>query len=354
MRRFVFALLAAFILPLFPPLGLAAEKPVSIGFIYVSPADEAGWSHSHDLARQALAAMPGVTTMYRESVPEGREAEQVIRNLAGKNDIVFTTSFGYMDPTLKVAADFPAVTFLHCSGFKTAPNVSTYFARIYQARFLTGMAAGAMTKSNILGYAAAFPIPEVIRGINAFTLGARSVNPNAEVRVMWTKTWYDEDLEKATTFKLIDEGADVIAQHQDSPAPQIAAQERGVYSVGYHTDMSAFAPEAHLVAAVWNWTPFYMDVLAKVRAGVWKTTQVWPGMESGIVGISDFGPMVPQEVKDAILQRKDAITKGEYAVFSGPVTDQNGKIRVQEGEVADDEMLLKMNWYVQGVTGVSQ
>lgn len=353
MERFVFLLLSAVILPLFPLSAFAANKPVTLGFVYVSPANEASWAHSHDLARQALAAMPGVKTMYKESVPEGHDAEEAIRKMARKGcDIVFTTSFGYMDPTIKVAKEFPDVTFLHCSGFKTAPNVSTYFARIYQARFLIGMAAGAMTKKNVIGYAAAFPIPEVIRGINAFTLGTRSVNPDATVNVMWTLTWYDETKKKNTVLQLIDAGADVIAQHRDSPAPQQATEERGVYSVGFHTDMNRLAPNAHLVAAVWNWTPFYTDVLEKVRDGTWKTSQHWPGLESGIVGLSDFGPMVPQDVRGRILERKDAIMRGKFAVFTGPIADQNGRIRIKEGERASDKELLDINWFVRGVTGV--
>ncbi len=350
LRLAVILSLAAILL--LPGLAFTAERPVSIGFVYISPADEAGWSYSHDLARRELAKLPGVTTSFAASVPEGREAENVIREMARKGcDIIFTTSFGYMDPTIKIAGEFPNTPFLHCSGFKTAPNVSTYFGRVYQARFLTGMVAGAMTKKGLLGYVAAFPIPEVIRGINAFTLGARSVNPDAQVRVAWTKTWYDEAKEKDTALQLIDEGADVIAQHQDSPAAQRAAEERGVYGVGYHTDMSAFAPHAHLVSAIWNWVPFYMDVVAKVRAGVWHSSELWPGLESGIVDISAFGPMVPQDVRRKVLERRDAMIAGKAFVFSGPVADQNGKIRIREGEKPDDHALLGMNWFVAGVIG---
>ncbi|SBV99466.1 Purine-binding protein BAB2_0673 [uncultured delta proteobacterium] len=351
MRSFAAALLAAAVCILFPVTAPAAEKPVTVGFVYISPAGEVGWSHSHDLARRALAAMPGVTAVFKENVPEGREAEQAIREMAQQGcDIIFTTSFGYMDPTLTVAKEFPAVTFLHCSGFKTAPNVSTYFGRVYQVRFLTGMVAGAMTKSNIIGYAAAYPIPEVIRGINAFTLGAQAVNPKVEVRVVWTKTWYDEAKERDAAMSLITGGADVVAQHQDSPAAQQAAEARGVYSVGYHTDMSAFAPKAHLVAAVWNWVPFYKDVLAKVRKGEWRSSDSWPGLESGVVGLSPFGPMVPQAVRDKVLTCRDAIARGAMTVFTGPILDQNGKIRIKAGEKADDATLLNMNWFVLGVT----
>jgi basic membrane protein A len=229
---------------------------MQVGFVYVSPIGDAGWSYAHDQGRLAVEAMDGVSTAYVEAVQEGPDSERVILNMARKGyDVIFATSFGYMDPMLKVAKQFPKVTFMHCSGFKSAPNMGNYFGRMYQARYLTGMVAGAMTKSNILGYAAAFPIPEVIRGINAFALGAQSVNPKAQVRVVWTKTWYDPATEKEAAKSLLDVGADVIAQHQDSPGPQEAAQEKGVYSIGYNSDMSAFAPKAHMTAPIWNWVP---------------------------------------------------------------------------------------------------
>lgn len=335
----------------------AAEKdrPLKIGFVYVSPANEAGWSYSHDQGRKALAALPGITTFYAESVPEGADSERTILQMARKGyDIIFTTSFGYMDATLKVAQQYPKITFLHCSGFKTAPNMSNYFGRMYQARYLSGMVAGSMTKSNIIGYVAAFPIPEVIRGINAFTLGVREVNPKAEVRVVWTKTWYDPATEKQAGKSLLDVGADVLAQHQDSPGPQEAAQERGAYSVGYNTDMSSFAPKAHLVAAVWNWTPFYLDVVKQVRAGTWKSGSFWPGLESGIVGLSPYGDMVPQSLRDRVDARKQEIIDGKYVVFAGPVKDQSGKERIAAGTTPADKELLNMNWFVQGVVGTLQ
>ena len=216
-----------------------AQKDMKVGFVYVSPVGDAGWSFAHDQGRLALEAMDGVTTSFVEAVSEGPDSERVMLNMARKGyDLVFATSFGYMDPMLKVAKKFPKTTFMHCSGYKTAANMGNYFARMYQARYLSGMVAGAMTKANVLGYVAAFPIPEVIRGINAFALGAQAVNPKAEVRVVWTKTWYDPATEKEAAKSLLDIGADVIAQHQDSPGPQEAAQERGVYSVGYNTDMN--------------------------------------------------------------------------------------------------------------------
>ncbi len=281
--------------------GSFAAKEMKVGFVYVSPIGDAGYSYAHDVGRQAVEAMDGVTTSYVESVPEGPDSERVILNMARKGyDVIFATSFGYMDPMLKVAKQFPKVAFLHCSGFKMADNMSNYFGRIYQARYLSGIVAGSMTKSNVIGYAAAFPIPEVIRGINAFTLGAQSVNPDVTVRVVWTKTWYDPAMEKEAAKSLLDVGADVIAQHQDSPGPQEAAQEKGVYSIGYNSDMSAFAPKSHMTAPVWNWGPYYTKVVEQVRKGTWKAESAWPGLKEGIVDLSPFGAMVPQDVQDKV------------------------------------------------------
>ena len=328
------------------------KKEIKIGFVYISPVGNAGWSYAHDLARQALAKQPGISTYYMESVPEGADAERVILNMARRGyDIIITTSFGYMDPTIKVARQFPKTVFLHCSGYKTAANVSNYFGRMYQSRYLTGMVAGSMTKKNEIGYVAAFPIPEVIRGINAFTLGVRAVNPNAKVRVVWTKTWYDPAKEKDAALSLMDVGVDVVTQHQDSPGVQEAAQERKVYSVGYNTDMSAFAPDVQLTSAIWNWTPFYLDVVEQVRSGTWKSGSFWPGLETGIVDIAPYGKMVPQSVRDTVDARKKEIAEGKFVVFSGPVKDQSGKVRIAAGAAPGDTELLSLDWFVEGVIG---
>ncbi|MBZ4686300.1 MAG: hypothetical protein JG774_2045 [Desulfomicrobiaceae bacterium] len=330
----------------------AWAKDFQVGFVYVSPVGDAGYSYAHDQGRKAVEAMEGVTTSFVESVPEGQDAERVITTMARKGyDMIFSTSFGYMDPTLKVAKQFSDVKFLHCSGYKTAPNMANYFGRMYQARYLTGMVAGAMTKSNLLGYVAAFPIPEVIRGINAFALGAQAMNPKAEVRVVWTKTWYDPAREKEAAKSLLDAGCDVIAQHQDSPAPQEAAQERGVYSVGYNSDMAKFAPKAHLTAAVWNWAPFYTEMVRQAQAGTWKADSYWWGMDKGVVDIAPFGPMVPEEVRAKVQAAKEAIGKGENPVFVGPIADQKGVERVPAGKALSDAELLSMNWFVRGVVG---
>ncbi len=335
--------------------GNLTAKEMKVGFVYVSPIGDAGWSYAHDNGRKAVEELEGVTTSYVEAVAEGPDSERVIQNMARKNyDVIFATSFGYMDPMLKVAKQFPKTVFMHCSGFKMSENMGNYFGRMYQARYLSGMVAGAMTKSNIIGYAAAFPIPEVIRGINAFTLGAQAVNPKATVRVVWTKTWYDPATEKEAAKSLLDVGADVIAQHQDSPGPQEAAQEKGVYSVGYNSDMSAFAPKAHLTAPVWNWGPYYQSVVKGVKDGTWKAEAAWPGMDSGIVDLAPFGPMVPKEVQDMVTAKKAEIISGKAKVFVGPIKDQEGKVKIAEGSTADDKTLLGMTWFVEGVIGTTK
>lgn len=334
------------------PVHARAEtaQPLKIGFIYSGPVGEAGWSYSHDLARRELGRNPANTMFIAESIPFDEDAERVIRTMSENGcDIIATTSFGYMDATLKVAADYPKTTYLHCSGYMTAENVSNYFGRMYQARYLTGLVAGGMTKSNIIGFVAAFPIPEVVRAVNAFTVGVRESNPQAEVHVLWTRTWYDPALEKESAEKLIERGADVIAQHQDSPAAQMAAQEKGVYSVGYHSDMSAFAPDAHLVAAIWNWTDFYTHVAEEVRAGTWHSGSFWPGLESGIVGLSPFGPMVPEALAKKTLARRDEIASGKLSLARGPLFDNTGTLRLESDTTLTDKDLREMDWFVKGV-----
>lgn len=332
-----------------------AAKDMKVGFVYVSPIGDAGYSYAHDLGRQAIENLDGVTTSYVEAVAEGPDSERVMLNMARKGyDIVFGTSFGYMDSMLKVAKKFPKVTFMHCSGFKSAENMGNYFGRMYQARYLSGVVAGSMTKTNVLGYVAAFPIPEVIRGINAFTLGAQSVNPDVTVRVVWTKTWYDPATEKEGAKSLLDVGADVIAQHQDSPGPQEAAEERGVYSVGYNSDMSSFAPKAHLTAAVWNWAPYYRSVVEAVQSGTWKSGSAWPGLDKGIVDLAPFGAMVSGDIQKKVEILKKEIAEGRKKVFAGPIKDQKGEVKIAADSAATDEELLGMTWFVEGVVGTTE
>lgn len=326
-------------------------KDMKVGFVYVTPIGDGGWSYAHNQGRLEIEKMDGVKTSFVEAVKEGPDSERVILNMARKDyDLIFATSFGYMDPMLKVAKQFPKTTFMHCSGFKMADNMGTYFGRMYQARYLSGMVAGSMTKSNIMGYVAAFPIPEVIRGINAFTLGAQSVNPDVTVRVVWTKTWYDPATEKEAAKSLLDVGADVIAQHQDSPGPQEAAEEKGVYSVGYNSDMSKFAPKAHLTAPIFNWAPIYTNAVKQLQAGEWKSESIWSGLEAGVVDLAPMGAMVPKDVQDKVMAKKKAIIGGEK-VFVGPIKDQGGNEKVAAGQAMADGDMLGMTWFVQGVVG---
>jgi basic membrane protein A len=351
----VIAIFAVFLTALMTTPGAHALKPqakIKAAFIYVSPVGDAGWTFAHDNARNATQkALPYVETAFTESVPEGADAERVINQYVRRGyNLIFTTSFGYMDPTINVAKRNPNVVFMHCSGFKTANNVGTYFGRMYQPRYLTGIVAGKMTKSNVVGYVAAHPIPEVIRGINAFTLGVRSVNPKAKVHVVWTQTWYDPAKEREAAESLLDVKADVIAQHQDSPGPQQAAEKRGHYSIGYNTNMSSFAPKAHLTAPVWDWSVVYKKVAEQVHKGTWKSGQYWGGLKDGVVDLAPFGPMVPKAVQDLVNQKKAAMKAGKFDVFEGPVKDQSGKVRVASGRMSDKDM-LSMSFFVEGVVG---
>jgi len=329
-----------------------AGQPVKAAFIYVSPVTDAGWTRSHDDGRKAMAQLPYVETTFRASVPETSDVESVLNDLVRQGcNVIFTTSYGFRDATLRAAKRNPDAIFLHCSGSQTSKNAGTYFGHMYQPRYVSGIVAGRMTKSNRLGFVAAYPIPEVIRGINAFTLGVRAVNPQAKVHVVWTQTWFDPVQERAAAEKLLDLGADVIAQHQDSTGPQQAAEARGRYSIGYNTDMSAHAPKAHLTAAVWNWGIYYRQVAEQVHRGTWKPEQYWGTMATGIVGLSPYGPMVPQRVRDEADAAKAKILSGTWDVFHGPILDQGGQVRVAEGAKMSDAELLAMNWFVDGVVG---
>ncbi len=330
-----------------------AEK-LKIGFVYVSPIGDAGWTYQHNLGREALQKQLGdkVTTAFVESVPEGADAERVIRQYAAKGyDLIFTTSFGYMNPTIKVAKRFPKVAFEHATGYKRAKNVSTYLARFYEGRYLTGIVAGKMTKSNVIGYVAAFPIPEVVRGINAFTRGLRSVNPKAEVRVVWVSSWYDPGKEREAAETLIAQGADVITQHTDSTAPVQTAQDRGVYAIGYHSDMSKYGPKAHLTATTHHWGRYYVAKAKEVISGTWKSSDVWGGIKQGMIKLAPFGPAVPDEVKKLVAAAEAKIASDALHPFAGPVKDQKGVVRVAKGTVMSDADMLAFNWYVEGVTG---
>jgi len=331
-----------------------AEEKLKVGFVYISPIGDAGWTYQHDLGRLELEKNLGdkIETKFIDSVPEGPEAERVIRNLAKDgHDLIFTTSFGYMNPTLKVAKMFPKIKFEHSTGYKTAKNVGTYMCRFYEARYLSGIIAGEMTESNTLGYVAAFPIPEVIRGINAFTLGAKSVNPDIEVKVIWVNSWFDPGKEREASEALITQGADVLTHHTDSTAPTMTAQEKGVYAIAYHSDMAKYGPDAHLTAATHVYGDFYTRTTQAVLDNNWEVETVWSGIKEGSIKLAPINPVVPAKVVTHVEAVTKSIAGGTFHPFMGPFKDQSGKLIVGEGKSLTDDELLGMNYYVEGVLG---
>ena len=339
-------------------LGLAgaatAQDKTKVGFIYVGPIGDGGWTYEHDQGRLAVEEHFGdkVETVYQESVPEGADAERAITQMALRGaDLIFTTSFGFMDPTVNVAAKFPDVKFEHATGYKTAPNVSTYSARFYEGRAIQGHIAGKMTKSNIIGYVASYPIPEVIRGINAAFIHARKVNPDVQFKIIWAFTWYDPSKEADAATALIDQGADVILQHTDSTAPQAVAQERGdVVTFGQASDMGQYAPFPRVSSIIDDWAPYYIARTQAVMDGTWESKETWDGIGPGMVAIGEITDAVPADVKAEALAMKEAIAKGEYHPFTGPLKKQDGSDWLAEGEVADDGTLLGMGFYIEGIT----
>ncbi|PID49325.1 MAG: BMP family ABC transporter substrate-binding protein [Proteobacteria bacterium] len=331
-----------------------ADEPLKIGFVYVSPVSDAGWTHQHDLGRQHLEAVFGdkVAVKYLDSVSEGAEAERVIRELAADgHQLVFSTSFGFMNPTLKVARSFPNVKFNHATGYKTAKNVGIYNARFYEGRYLAGIVAGSMTESNTLGYVAAFPIPEVLMGINAFVRGAQSVNPDVQLKVIWVNAWFDPGREREAADVLMDQGADIVTHHTDSTAVIVAAEEKGKYAIAYHSDMSNYGSNAHLTAVTHRWDDFYENQVQQVMDDDWKPGQLWGGIKDNMIDLAPFNAVVPDTVIERVNTAKKAIAAGELHPFAGPVLDQEGVERVAEGAVMSDEDLLKMDYYVKGVQG---
>ncbi len=332
----------------------ASPTPLKIAYVYVSPIGEAGWTHQHDQARKAVEKHFGsrVSVSTVASVAEGADAERVIRDLANQgNRLIFTTSFGYMNATEKVAAEFPDTVFMHATGYKTAPNMGNYNARFYEGRYLTGVLAGRMSRSGVIGYVAAFPIPEVLQGINAFTLGLRSVNPKAMVKVIWTASWYDPGREKEAAQSLINQGADVLTHHTDSTAVVQTAEAAGLMSIGYHSDMSKFAPKGFLSAATHHWAQHNISVVDQVLKKTWKPTAVWGSAKDGFVDLAPFGPAVPKKVQDEVRQLKANLLSGKLHPFAGPVVDQDGAVKVPAGQVMSDKDLAAMKFYVMGVDG---
>jgi basic membrane protein A len=334
----------------------AQAEPLKIGFVYVAPVTDAGWVRQHEEGRLAVQAALGdrVQTRFVENVPEGADAERVIRDLAQQgHKLIFTPSFGYMEPTLKVAKDFPDVKFESITGYKTAPNVATANARYYEGRYLAGIAAGRMTRSNVAGYVAGFPIPEVLQGINAFTLGMRSVNPKATVKVVWLNAWFDPPKEREAAMTLFNQDADVIAFHTGSTAVMAAAQERGKLAVAYHSDMRKVAPDAQLVAVTHRWGDYYTQRARAVLEGRWQSGNVWGGIREGMIRVGDFGPKVPKPVQDEVLARQKDIAAGKLHPFAAkqPVKDNEGREVIAAGRTLSDGQILGMDWLVEGVQG---
>ena len=348
---------ACFISPVFPQTARpAAQAPLKIGFVYVTPLSDVGWVHQHDEGRKAVQAALGarVKTTYVENVAEGPDAERVIRDLAATgHKLIFTPSFGYMEPTLKVAQEFPDVKFESITGYKTAPNVAVANARYYEGRYLAGIAAGRLTKTNVAGYVAGFPIPEVLQGINAFALGMRSVNPRAEVKVVWLDSWFDPMRERDAAMTLFNQGVDVISFHTASAAVMAAAQERGKLAIAYHSDMRKIAPDAQIVAITHQWGKYYTARAQTVLNGSWKSGNVWGGVKEGMIKLEGFGPKVPKAVQQEVLARQKEIASGKLHPFhaSQAVFDNQGKEVIAQGQTLSDEQILKMNYLVQGVQG---
>lgn len=330
-----------------------AAEPLKVGFVYVSPVGDAGWTTQHNLGRLALekAMGDGVKTTFVDKVPEGADAERVIRDLAQQgNTLIFTTSFGFMNPTLRVAEEFPGVKFEHATGYKTSANVNTYNARFYEGRYLAGVVAGKMSKTGTMGYVAAFPIPEVLQGINAFTLGARSVNPKAQVRVVWVNSWYDPGKERDAANTLIGQGADVVTHHTDSSATVAAAEEKGRMAIAYHSDMRKFGPKAQLAAVTHHWGDYYTQRAKAVVDGTWKVAPVWGGIKEGFIRLEGLSESLPKELVDDVKKREEAIRAGTFHPFTGPLRTNDGKEVVASGALSD-EQLGKMDFYVDGVVG---
>ena len=341
-------------------LGLAmvasggAQAQTKVGFVYVGPVGDHGWTYEHDQGRLAVEKEFGdkVKTTYVENVSEGPDAARVIQQLArAGNDIIFTTSFGFMNPTLQVAKRFPKVKFEHATGFKRAANVATYSARFYEGRHVIGLIAGKMTKTNTVGYIASFPIPEVVRGINAAYLAAKSVNPAVKFKVVWVSTWFDPGKEADAAKALIDQGADVLMQHTDSPAAMQIAEKQGIMAFGQASDMKKFGPNAQLTSIIDDWAPYYIARVKAVMDGTWKSTDTWDGIGPGMVGIAEFSDKIPADVKAMAAKARDDIAAGKLHPFTGPINKQDGSPWLTAGQTAPDGDLAGMNFYVEGIEG---
>ncbi len=330
-----------------------AADPLKVGFIYVGPVEDFGWTHQHNQARLALEAELGdkIKTTYVESVKEGADAERVIAELATKgHGLIYTTSFGFMNPTLKVAKRFPKVKFEHATGYKRAANVATYNIRFYEGRYIQGVIAAKMSKSGVVGYIGSVPIPEVIMGMNSFIQGMRSVNPNGKIKAVFINAWYDPGKEADAAKALIDQGADIMAQHTDSSAPLQVAQQRGIKGFGQASDMISAAPKAQLTSSIDHWAPYYIERTKAVLDGTWKSTDTWGGLKAGMLKMAAYANM-PDDVAALAKQTEADIADGKIVIFKGPIKDQGGAMKVAAGTTLDDGAIAGMDWLAEGIEG---
>ena len=336
------------------PAPAPKPEPLKIAFAYVGPVGDGGWTFAHDNARKAIEKEFGdkVVTSFVEKVPESADAERVIRDMVGQgNKLIFGTTFGYMEPMMKVAADHKDVKFEHATGFKTAENMRTYDSRTYEGAYMAGIIAGKMTKSNTLGVVGSIPIPEVIRNINSFTLGAQSVNPKVKTKVVWVGDWFNPPKETEAATALINGGADVLFQNTDSPAVLKTAEEKGKRAFGWDSDMTAYGPKAHLASAVINWGPYYIKATRDALEGKWATGQEWWGVKQGAIDIVSIAEDVPADIKAKVEEVKKGLADGSFTIWKGPISDNTGKEVVKKDEAADDKFMLGINFYVKGVEG---
>ena len=329
-------------------------EPLKIAFAYVGPVGDGGWTFAHDNARKALEKEFGdkIATSFVENVPESADAERVIRDMASQgNKVIFGTTFGYMETMLKLAPEFKDVKFEHATGYKTADNMRTYDSRTYEGAYMNGVIAGSMTKSNVIGVVASVPIPEVIRNINSFTMGAQSVNPKIKTKVVWVNEWFNPPKETEAAISLINAGADVLMQNTDSPAVLKTAEEKGKRAFGWDSDMTAYGPKAHLASAVINWTPYYIKATKDALEGTWTTGGVWWGVKEGAIDVVSIAEDVPADTKAKVEAIKAGLKDGSFSIWKGPLVDNTGKTILKKDEVADDKFLSGVKFYVKGVDG---
>jgi len=337
-----------------PAASAPKAEPLKIAFAYVGPVGDGGWTFAHDNARKAIEKEFGdkILTSFVENVPESADAERVIRDMASQgNKVIFGTTFGYMETMLKLAPEFKDVKFEHATGYKTADNMRTYDSRTYEGAYMAGVIAGKMTKTGTLGVVASVPIPEVIRNINSFTLGAQSSNPKIKTKVVWVNEWFNPPKETEAATSLINGGADVLFQNTDSPAVLKTAQDKGKRAFGWDSDMTAYGPKAHLGSAIINWTPYYIKATKDALEGTWTTGGVWWGVKEGAIDIVSIADDVPAETKAKVDEIKAGLKAGTFSIWKGPLIDNSGKTLLKDGEVADDKFLSGVMFYVKGVEG---